>query len=287
MPTWTNNEDEILKKYYSDTPKNKLLKLLPRHSWFSIRVRANHILSLKREKALVTKAKGLTPWTEEEIETLRNLYPVAYTEEIMAALPNRTWSAIETFARDKLKIRRCVDRIFGPVKPLQISEVDKAYIAGMVDGDGSICLYRDPKKGYVISKVSIVNNDLSVLEWIQSITKLGRIQQPTKHKATFSLTINRNSNQIAFLEAILPHLKVKKPHAEVTLAFLRARRNRRRLALHDEKGRIKGVKIVRDPTEEELFKKYCLLKETRLRQAKGDKGKVTHVYSVAPCVLRG
>ena len=45
------------------------------------------------------------PWTDEELETLYRVYPTSTREEIIEAIPNRTWDAIKNKAvKEKLKI---------------------------------------------------------------------------------------------------------------------------------------------------------------------------------------
>lgn len=260
MPQWSKEEDEILIDKYPDTSQEKLIDLLPNHSWNAIKVRAHQKFGLRRSKAQFAKDRGLEPWSEEEVEILGGVYPVKYTDEIKEALPSRTWSAIETKAQE-LKLHRKVDRCFGPVKKLDLEDVDSAYIASMVDGEGTVCLFVG-SRGYVIPITSIANNALDMLRWIQEVIGMGRLYK-SKESRTWKLTISGNSNQIAFLEAILPYLKIKHRQAKLVLEFLRARRKRRRVPIFDEQGKSRGTKIIRDPREQRIYEEYLSLNESR------------------------
>lgn len=258
MPDWSREEDEILKEHYSNSLKEGLLELLPKHSWDAIKVRANHNFGLRRNKEVVTRAKGLNPWTEEEIEILKKVYPTRYTEEIMKALPNHTWSSIETQAMD-LKIHRKLDRRFGSIKPVKLSEGDLGYIAAMIDGEGSICITKC-KKG-LVSTLSISNNDRDMLSWIQSVLGRGHIYKHTK-RGNLCFQIARNSDQIALLEVLMPYLKVKRRQAELALKFLRARRKSRRVPVY-KNGRARGTRVIHHPDEKKAYEEYVAYVESK------------------------
>lgn len=269
MKTWTETELELLRRCYSDSPKGKLLELLPNHSWNAIKVKANHDLGLKRSREMKANAQGLEYWSKGEIETLKRVYPTRYTEEIMKALPKRTWSAIETKAME-LKVHRKVDRRFGAIKPVKLSDGDLGYIAGIIDGEGSINIAK-LKKG-LVSIISISNNDRDMLTWIQSKIARGNIY---KHSGrNLRLQISKNSDKIALLEAVISHLKIKHRQAELALKFLKARRKCRRFPVLGH-GRIShGTYVIHHPDEEKAYEEYVAYIESK-RMALIEGGLVT------------
>lgn len=52
-------------------------------------------------------------------------------------------------------------------------EVEKAYLAGIVDGEGTVTLMKHHKNETPTPSVSIANNSLRLLEWIK--TKVGGV----------------------------------------------------------------------------------------------------------------
>jgi hypothetical protein len=260
MPSWTDEEDEILKTHYPVTPKDELSSLLSNHTWNAIKVRAHGTFGLKRNKAQFARDRGLSPWSQNEVEALKKFYPTNYTDEIAQALPSRTWSAIETRAME-LGIHRKLDRRFEDVKTIRLREVDLGYIAAMIDGEGSITLSRLKRGGYV-SGISIANNCKSMLEWIKSCIKRGKIYPKSHNSKCYALNIRRNSDQIALLQAVMPYLKVKHKQAELALKFLEAQRKSRRLPVL--KGdHAYGTSVIHHPDEEKAYEEYSAYRDLR------------------------
>lgn len=50
-------------------------------------------------------------------------------------------------------------------------ETEKAYVAGIIDGEGSIMLTRFHKNEYPSPCVSISSTDIELLEWIKRLPK--------------------------------------------------------------------------------------------------------------------
>ena len=90
---WTEDELHVLTTGYWGTPMAKLLQLLPRRSENAIRVKAV-TLQLKRDPALKATGAGKR-WTAADLKTLASVFPSnATTQEVLDALPGRTWGAI-------------------------------------------------------------------------------------------------------------------------------------------------------------------------------------------------
>lgn len=63
-------------------------------------------------------------------------------------------------------------------------ETEKAYIAGLLDGEGTISF----KEKWVSNfRVSIANTDVPLLEWVQSVVGFGRISTFKPHTMKYTL----------------------------------------------------------------------------------------------------
>ena len=113
-----------------------------------------------------------------------------------------------------------------------LRDVDKAYIAGLVDGEGCITLRREVRKenhrGWRINPhVGIYNTNREVLEWAQQTLACGCLWKTTmskKHaKAHYKqmYVLHFNAHDIrSLLPQLLPYLKIKKLPAELVLEYL-------------------------------------------------------------------
>lgn len=112
-----------------------------------------------------------------------------------------------------------------------LSETDKAYIAGLVDGEGCIRIERCKKKESIHPYnfrllVAVTNTNLNVLLWLKEITGVGNIHNHTrsdekanpKWKQGYVYHIS-SIRARDLLTAILPFLKIKKEIAEIGLQF--------------------------------------------------------------------
>jgi hypothetical protein len=98
-----------------------------------------------------------------------------------------------------------------------LNEVEKAYIAGIVDGEGSIGLWRHHKNETHSPRVTVANNNLALLQWIQS--KVGGVivskkKRQAHHGDSYAWSICQN-RAIAFLNEIKGYLIIKKQQAEL------------------------------------------------------------------------
>lgn len=97
-----------------------------------------------------------------------------------------------------------------------------AYIAGILDGEGTLCMGKYPNKwnkslGYR-GYLAIANTYVPVLEYIKSFIG-GKIIEQGKGKGCYSLSLSTNEIR-RWLPELSTYLIVKKKQAEVLLAFL-------------------------------------------------------------------
>jgi hypothetical protein len=91
---------------------------------------------------------------------------------------------------------------------------ESAYIAGIIDGEGSISLTRIHATEHRRPCISIASTDKELLVYIQSLT--GGIitnkknYKPNLHKDSYTLTIKKKESVLSILKQISPYLRVDK-----------------------------------------------------------------------------
>lgn len=79
-----------------------------------------------------------------------------------------------------------------------MTETEKAYIAGIIDGEGSIMLQRFHTGEYPSPCISIASTTLELLNWIKSVVCKGIIvnkknYNPERHQDCYSYTLKYKS----------------------------------------------------------------------------------------------
>lgn len=74
-------------------------------------------------------------------------------------------------------------------------ECEKAYIAGIIDGEGSIMLQRFLKRDLPAPCVSIASTTIELLEWVKKVSGVGTIRKKKnyneeKHKDCYTYEVN-------------------------------------------------------------------------------------------------
>lgn len=110
-----------------------------------------------------------------------------------------------------------------------ISLSDLSYIAGFIDGEGTLTIRKSvknrTKKTYHQAYAVINNTYEPTMKWLHGLLggSLRRIPEysenkKVRHKDMFTLTIEPRTLKV-LLPRILPYLKQKKQHAEIILMF--------------------------------------------------------------------
>lgn len=120
------------------------------------------------------------------------------------------------------------------------SQVEIAYFAGLFDGEGTVNIAqrkRKRKRCRIAYKLSIQIGlaHLPVLEKIKEIWQIGSINGPYQKKDYKpQWRWDAESNQAAkILEVCLPYLCIKKPEAELAIAFQREKSKQRKIWGHN------------------------------------------------------
>jgi len=163
------------------------------------------------------------PWSKEEIEILKKFYGKIRVEDILHLLPNRSRTAIRLKAkRLGLKSDLNILKPWFCLRKPNLSPEEWAYLAGIIDGEGSLSFFQARKGSrrfhHPMIKISNTNRDL--IDWLKQRIG-GRVYRRKKPrcKPCWTLTISGYTGTYNVLKGVLPHLVVKRRHAEILLQY--------------------------------------------------------------------
>lgn len=102
-----------------------------------------------------------------------------------------------------------------------LSTADASYLAGLIDGEGSIFLYR--KRNGAALRVTITNTVREVLAWTATATGVGSIvvrKGNAKHKTSYFWQVNAQAAESLIVQ-VQPYLRIKAEQATLALDFQR------------------------------------------------------------------
>ena len=111
-----------------------------------------------------------------------------------------------------------------------------SYVAGIIDGEGSIVIQRkkkETKNGRIRFRIEIYNSNKEMLDWIAKKFRDGKVKEKnplhisrrgygTKAQMYFWI-VNKQEAVYKILVAILPYLIIKKSKAGKAIAFIEER----------------------------------------------------------------
>ena len=105
-----------------------------------------------------------------------------------------------------------------------VSDIDLAYIAGFIDGEGTVSLKKNGQRWpTVLPYILITNTNLEILQWIQTTIGMGNIHSKNRQtlywKEAYVLRLQTKDTK-DFIKIIYPFLKLKRKQAELILKFL-------------------------------------------------------------------
>ena len=103
-----------------------------------------------------------------------------------------------------------------------ISEVKRAYIAGLIDADGAIMAlnerHKEKKFGFRVRiVVKLTQKHPEILNWVQDQLEIGRV---VKNRTTFDWIVRDQKEIKKLLISLLPFLRIKKIQAVLSLKIL-------------------------------------------------------------------
>tara|TARA_Y100000034_G_C6875297_1_gene400209 strand:- start:211 stop:930 length:720 start_codon:yes stop_codon:yes gene_type:complete len=218
---WSKKEIQILKNIFPKKGIKDTKEVLKNRSKNAILLKASN-LGIRRRSNYIRKT-----WTKSEVSNLKKYYPTSPRKELYHMLPDRNYSQIKQKA-NKLKIKRKVALSFKGFKKLKISNTDKAYIAGLLDGEGHISLHKYKKKNctYYGPEIGISNTDKNVMEYLFKKLKEGGVkinshtQKRGKNKPVITARINSHTDAHCLLKYLMPYLKIKHERAQEIIKFI-------------------------------------------------------------------
>lgn len=126
-------------------------------------------------------------------------------------------------------------------------EWEKGYVAGMIDGEGTIDLnhHRKYKGAKLVTtpRLRISNTNKSALERIVQLAGAGRVSISNKakgnHKTRYEYYLGPKGGLKHLLEQVKEYLAIKREDAEAALARMKARMKQRIICERDNNGRFK------------------------------------------------
>lgn len=114
----------------------------------------------------------------------------------------------------------------------QMAEWEAAYIAGIIDGEGTITLYQVGANGRFQYNcvVSVANTDTRLLDFCLAKTGIGFVREasgnatrPAHHSAQYIWYVSKRADIIGLLDAIDPYLLGKREESNAMREFCRRR----------------------------------------------------------------
>jgi len=116
-------------------------------------------------------------------------------------------------------------RFFPQTVHVPDSPAKLAYLAGIIDGEGTIDFIKNKtrRRREVAPRLKVVNTDFGLIKWLAELG--GRFyryeRKDRRHKPSYEWFISGVQNIQPLLQAILPYLVIKRRNAERVLEFCR------------------------------------------------------------------
>lgn len=103
-----------------------------------------------------------------------------------------------------------------------MTDVERAYLAGLIDGEGTITLTRAHKNQTPSPQISIANNSIEVLMWVRDKLGVGttmmKLPRKPTHRVSYSWQISKAGACSRVLSLVHNFLILKKPQSKLILA---------------------------------------------------------------------
>lgn len=173
-------------------------------------------------------------WTDKELRFIRDNYKKLGATEIVERLnlsdklshpENRVKNQYRYLKRINFKIPPYYSKI--PYKFPNLTQYELGYIAGFLDGEGSLafsCTWRGGRPKPIGLRVDITNLDPMSIKFIHKILKVPwglRLYDSKPRGQATALYFSGTQKVKEFLENITPYLILKKEQAEIILKFIK------------------------------------------------------------------
>ena len=244
---WLDEEIEILRSNYPSKTKKEMLSLLPHKSQSSIMHKAHRI----------GISKTFYFWNDDELRILRDNWATKSRPEVLALLPNKDWCSVRHKAFDlhliktpRAKYWRTYAKIvpssqmterLDSVPQLILSDVDWAYLAGIIDGEGTVRIMK-VTGGHYAPFVQIANTNIKLMDWLNHIfgghvgghiyRKKQIPDSPNKICYNYNITKSVMIKQVLILT--MDYLKLKQEQAKLVLALIQVKQDKKVLGIMEK-----------------------------------------------------
>lgn len=106
---------------------------------------------------------------------------------------------------------------------MNLTETEKAYLAGIFDGEGTVGYYFKGRSQYHAASVAIYNSDPRIMMWIKDRIPFGAVvtNKVGKHVA-WAWMVTGKKPVYEFLTTIRPYLIIKADQADLLISLLDA-----------------------------------------------------------------
>jgi len=118
------------------------------------------------------------------------------------------------------------------IEEIKLSEGEIGYIAGLIDGEGTIRLHVIRSRNLYYPEVCISNTQEELMEWLLNKLPFGSVQKQTfddnrpeflGRYTIYRYAVSNMYDVKRLLEVVKPFLVLKKKHAELILRFIEIR----------------------------------------------------------------
>ena len=105
---------------------------------------------------------------------------------------------------------------------INITETEKAYLAGLFDGEGTIGYYFKTALRYHLAQLAIYNCDPKVMTWLKNRVSIGKVYLSKGKNANYKgwqWQLNSKSQIIEFLSNIRPYLIIKADQVDLLFSL--------------------------------------------------------------------
>ena len=158
---WNHSEIDILRQNYSSKTIAEMRQLLPDRSSMAI----NH------EASRLGIPKSSYFWNQEELDILRANWEANGRPKLLSLLPLKDWSSIRHKAYELGLTKKAFAkywRTYTKTPKIILSDVERGYLAGLIDGEGTIRVRRALKKWYA-PFIQITNTNKAMMDWLEKV----------------------------------------------------------------------------------------------------------------------
>jgi hypothetical protein len=116
-----------------------------------------------------------------------------------------------------------------PPRLKRLSVTERAYLAGIVDGEGTVGFRHPTRERNPRPFLAVWNTNLTLMRWLESLGGPGIYarKSPIARKTCYGWSLSGARDLYIVLTAIRPYLRIKRDNADAVLAHLHARYGKR------------------------------------------------------------